>query len=61
MTNAHSIHPKDYQKIADAVITPIYERNICREVYPIINDLDISTLQVRYYTQEDDHTPDYGM
>lgn len=61
MANAHQIHPKDYQKIADAVITPIYERNICREVYPIINDLDISTLQVRYYTQEDDHTPDYGM
>lgn len=61
MANAHIIHPKDYQKIAEAVITPIYDRNIARTVYPIINDLDISSLQVRYYTQEDDHTPDYSM
>jgi hypothetical protein len=61
MANAYIYLAKDYRLDADAIIKPIYTKDVVSKCYPIIQDLKFSTLQVRYHTQEDDLQYRYNM
>jgi hypothetical protein len=54
MANANKIHAKDARVITENVIKPIYPMSKVRTIFPIIQDLKAESLQVRYYTEEDD-------
>jgi len=61
MTNEWQLLSKDYRKVQEQLIKPIYHQSIVSDVYPIINDLDPHTLESRYFTQKDDPQYRYNM
>jgi hypothetical protein len=61
MANAFQILSKDYRIESDAVIKPIYALSKVPQIFPIIPDLKPHSLEVRYFTEEDDKQYRYNM
>ena len=61
MANEWQLLSKDYRKVQEQLIKPIYHQSIASKVFPIINDLDPHTLETRYFTQKDDPQYRYNM
>lgn len=61
MANEWQLLSKDYRKVQEQLITPIYHQSVASDVYPIINDLKPHTLESRYFTQKDDPQYRYNM
>jgi hypothetical protein len=61
MANAYQILAKDYRIETNELIKPIYEISKVGNIYPIVQDLKPHSLEVRYFTQEDDPQYRYNM
>jgi hypothetical protein len=61
MTNEWQLLSKDYRIESEQIIKPIYDMSKVPKIFPIIQDLQPHSLEVRYFTQKDDLQYRYNM
>ena len=61
MANAHQLLSKDYRIDSAEVVKPIYLPSTVSQAFPIIQDLEPHTKEVRVFTEEDDNQYRYNM